>query len=110
MAAEMHGWRQEEEMQRNNPSCPETEIASLNLCGHSSLRLLAQEHACTDAFYRTHELLKDYGMRKKTKRPSSSVLRASAGLLLPTMYPLQLSSGAPTSIQHREIWCGGTFH
>lgn len=50
---------------RNNPSWPETEIAALNLCGHPRLCLLAWEQDCTDAFYRTLQRLKDYGMRKR---------------------------------------------
>lgn len=91
---------------RNNPSCPETEIATLNLYGQPGLCLLAWEQDCTDAFYRTLELLKDYGMRKNKKIPSSSVLQAWLRFLLPTMYPLLLSSGAPASIRPREnlVW------
>lgn len=91
---------------RNNPSCPETEIANLNLCGRPRRCLLARKPDCTDAFYRTLELLKDYWTKKKKKSPSSSVLQAWLRFLLPTMYPLLLSSGASASIRPREnlVW------
>lgn len=53
---------------RNNPSCPETEIANLNLCGRPRRCLLARKPDCTDAFYRTLELLKDYWTKRKKKK------------------------------------------
>lgn len=95
---------------RNNPSCPETEIETLNLCGHPGLCLLAWEQGCTDAFYRTLELLKDYGARKKQKYPLRLFSKLGWGsycrLCIHYCFPLvPLHQYSP-----EKIWCGGTFH